>query len=351
MINILIHNVHMLSIKWLFSFIFIGLSVATLQAQIAVNESGEPAHPSAALDISSTEKGILIPRMTSAELSAVINPAEGLLVFQIDDPKGFIVFNDNQWTSINRSSASIPVGTVIEWWRPNADFPIPTGYKICDGSMIDNLQSPINGQTTPNMTDRFVVGTNDPLEAGDLLGSPTHTHNLSVSGNSISAFNHNHVFNYGTIYTNSGGNHVHEVIPSSGTLTSASDHSHAWANFVNSSKAWKSYNAAGNSIDVIDWGNGMDADGTDHFPIQMDILDDFTCITNLVGGTHNHTYQIPSGKYTSSNGEHSHYAFVDEQATAYGGGHTHPYAFGPVTSDEKSNHPKNTGLLKLIRIY
>lgn len=37
--------------------------------------------PSAALDISSTSAGLLIPRMTSAQRDALVNPATGLLVF------------------------------------------------------------------------------------------------------------------------------------------------------------------------------------------------------------------------------------------------------------------------------
>ena len=38
--------------------------------------------PSAALDIASTTAGLLIPRMTSAQQSALVNPATGLLVFK-----------------------------------------------------------------------------------------------------------------------------------------------------------------------------------------------------------------------------------------------------------------------------
>ncbi len=53
--------------------------IATLQAQVGINTSTPNA--SAAMDIVSTEKGILLPRMTTVQKSAIVAPAEGLLVY------------------------------------------------------------------------------------------------------------------------------------------------------------------------------------------------------------------------------------------------------------------------------
>ena len=38
-------------------------------------------NPSAQLDISSTARGLLIPRMTSTGINAIANPAKGLMVY------------------------------------------------------------------------------------------------------------------------------------------------------------------------------------------------------------------------------------------------------------------------------
>lgn len=62
-------------ILWTLCFI----SIATLQAQVGINTSTPNA--SAALDIESTNKGILIPRMTTVQKIAIATPAEGLLVY------------------------------------------------------------------------------------------------------------------------------------------------------------------------------------------------------------------------------------------------------------------------------
>jgi len=51
---------------------------------VAINNDGTLAHASAALDIKSSSKGLLVPRLTTAERSAVPAPAKGLLVFDTD---------------------------------------------------------------------------------------------------------------------------------------------------------------------------------------------------------------------------------------------------------------------------
>ncbi len=55
----------------------------------AVNNSGATADGSAMLDVSSTTKGALIPRMLMSQRIAIINPATGLLVYQTDGLNGF----------------------------------------------------------------------------------------------------------------------------------------------------------------------------------------------------------------------------------------------------------------------
>lgn len=48
---------------------------------------------SAALDVSSTTKGMLVPRMTSAQRAAISSPAQGLLVFQTDGTQPGFYYN------------------------------------------------------------------------------------------------------------------------------------------------------------------------------------------------------------------------------------------------------------------
>ena len=57
---------------------------------------------SAALDISSTNKGLLIPRVTQANRPA--NPATGLMIFQTDGTAGFYFYSGSAWLPLANSS-------------------------------------------------------------------------------------------------------------------------------------------------------------------------------------------------------------------------------------------------------
>jgi hypothetical protein len=63
------------------------------QNGVGINPTGAAADPSAALDVSSTNKGVLVPRMTEAEKVAITSPANGLLIFQTDGVSGFWYYN------------------------------------------------------------------------------------------------------------------------------------------------------------------------------------------------------------------------------------------------------------------
>ena len=56
---------------------------------------------SAILDVSSTSKGVLIPRMTSTQRNAIASPATGLLIYQTDASTGFYFYNGSSWMSVS----------------------------------------------------------------------------------------------------------------------------------------------------------------------------------------------------------------------------------------------------------
>ncbi len=56
-------------------------------------------HPSAQLEISSTNKGTLITTMTTSQRNAIINPATGLLVYDINK-KTIYMFDGSNWLSL-----------------------------------------------------------------------------------------------------------------------------------------------------------------------------------------------------------------------------------------------------------
>jgi len=70
---------------------------------VAINNNGSAANNSAMLDISSSTKGVLIPRMSSEQRTAIGSPAEGLIVYDTDT-KGFWYYSNNTWNEIPKTS-------------------------------------------------------------------------------------------------------------------------------------------------------------------------------------------------------------------------------------------------------
>jgi len=81
--------------KRFFSWVVMGISMAAY-AQVAINTNGHEPHASAMLDVASTEKGILIPRMTDRQMQDINDPAEGLLVYN-KDKKNFYFYDGSRW--------------------------------------------------------------------------------------------------------------------------------------------------------------------------------------------------------------------------------------------------------------
>jgi uncharacterized protein (TIGR02145 family) len=78
---------------------------------------------SAQLDLSSTTRGLLPPRMTTAQRDAIINPAAGLVIFNTNT-NGIEIKSSVGWISLNLSSAdtlpTIQIGTQ-KWMSMNLD--------------------------------------------------------------------------------------------------------------------------------------------------------------------------------------------------------------------------------------
>ena len=76
------------------------LFTALSYAQVGVNTNNPDA--SAALDITSTTKGLLMPRMTNVQRQAISNPAAGLQVFVTDfDGGSFMFYDGTKWGTLS----------------------------------------------------------------------------------------------------------------------------------------------------------------------------------------------------------------------------------------------------------
>jgi len=70
--------------------------------QVGVNTTSPEA--SAALDITSTSSGLLIPKMTQAQKTAIASPATGLLIYQTNATTGFYYYDGGAWVTFGGGS-------------------------------------------------------------------------------------------------------------------------------------------------------------------------------------------------------------------------------------------------------
>jgi C1q domain len=78
------------------------LTLMTKAQNVAINNDGTSAATSAMLDVKSTTKGMLIPRMTTAQRTALTAPVLGLLVFDTDT-KTVWAYDGTAWKNLYTS--------------------------------------------------------------------------------------------------------------------------------------------------------------------------------------------------------------------------------------------------------
>jgi len=76
------------------------LALTTIYAQVGIGTTTPDG--SSILDIESTDKGILVPRMTQTQRNLIGTPANGLLIYQTDNEPGFYYWDDiaTAWYSV-----------------------------------------------------------------------------------------------------------------------------------------------------------------------------------------------------------------------------------------------------------
>lgn len=147
-----------------------------LNAQVGVNATGSDPDASAMLDVSSTDKGMLIPRMTASERDLISSPADGLMVYVTDD-SSFYYYDGLAWAQIAGEE---------------------TGFSLQDIQVTDSLT--YNGQTY--LWQEFLELA---IEDND-QDSTNEIQNLALSGTTLSISDGNNV-DLSTVQDNLG-NHT-----------------------------------------------------------------------------------------------------------------------------------------------
>jgi hypothetical protein len=157
----------------------------TVNAQVSINTDGSTPDGSAMLEVKSTTKGMLIPRMTVAERNNISLPATGLLVYQVDANAGFYYYTGAAWQYL---PASVSISSIQD---ANGD----TKVQVEKNPNEDIIRFDIGGTETMTLT-------GSRLE----LKSPLFNINIGEnSGTSDSSGTRNTAVGYQTLMYNKWG--------------------------------------------------------------------------------------------------------------------------------------------------
>jgi hypothetical protein len=96
--------------KNFFVFIFSLFFAVNIFAQsVGINTDGSSPNSSAMLDIKSTTKGLLPPRMTAVNRLAIPVPAAGLIVYQTDATAGYYYYNGTSWIYFSNTGGILAI--------------------------------------------------------------------------------------------------------------------------------------------------------------------------------------------------------------------------------------------------
>ena len=92
--------------KFTLLFTVLFAAVAINAQNVAINNDGSSAAATALLEVKSTTKGFLMPRMSSADRNAIVLPALGLLVFDTET-KTIWVYDGSSWKNLYTSGGGL----------------------------------------------------------------------------------------------------------------------------------------------------------------------------------------------------------------------------------------------------
>ena len=95
------------------------ITVLSIHAQ-SVGVGTSTPNSSALLELKSTNRGLLIPRMTTAQRDSIVNPAEGLMILNLDD-KCVDIYDGSNWIK-NCGMRVIGTDTMAATWTPVKNF-------------------------------------------------------------------------------------------------------------------------------------------------------------------------------------------------------------------------------------
>jgi uncharacterized protein (TIGR02145 family) len=133
------------------SLALISMLSMQLYSQVGINTDNSAPDSSAMLDVKSTSKGLLVPRMTAAQRTAISSPATGLLIWQTDGIQGYYYYSGTNWVGLTGSGPGGNSPSMCIDYDGNAypTFTIGTQTWMGENLRVTHYR---NGEAIPNVT-------------------------------------------------------------------------------------------------------------------------------------------------------------------------------------------------------
>ena len=156
-------------------------------------------HASAVLDLTTTTKGFLPPRMTATQRAAISLPAAGLMVYQSDGTSGLYYYTGSAWVYINNST-----GSTLSIANGGTGVTTSTGTGSVVLSNSPTLVTPALG-TPSALVGTNITGTAAGLTAGTVTTNANLTGEVTSVGNAATVTNAAVIAKVLTGYTSGAG--------------------------------------------------------------------------------------------------------------------------------------------------
>lgn len=179
----------------LLAFVFFASIYSNAQQGVAINTDGTNPHNSAMLEVKSTTRGFLGPRMTYAERTNIPSPATGLMVFQtnnalinqVEYKPGLYIYEGSAWIRMANASeimsatswtvdgnnqysavnGRVGIGTDV----PNDKLDVEGNIRLTGTSRILRFETMAGGTGTGNfVSNKYAPGIHFIRAEGNLLG-------------------------------------------------------------------------------------------------------------------------------------------------------------------------------------
>ena len=152
-------------------------------AQVAINTDQSLPDTSAMLDVKSSTKGFLLPRMTTMQMNAIILPSSGLMIYNTS-MQSLFWYNGLAWKQFSETNPVNNIHTIGENYGGGIVFYVYDGGQH---GLIAATADQGPGIQWHNGTNRITGSTGDGTNAGDMNTSLIYAAQLPDNQNGVFA--------------------------------------------------------------------------------------------------------------------------------------------------------------------